>query len=177
MKKLLPYLPLSLVVIITIILFIKVNFEGKNAAEYKFGNSPMVGNQIQGFELDLLYKKNKKLTEEDFLDTNNYTILNLFASWCLACLHEHQLFKKIDNKNIKLYGVAWRDKKQDTKEWLSKHGNPYNKVALDYTGKFGVSLGVTGIPETLIIDKNGKIIKHYRGAISNAEIDYFNNLK
>jgi cytochrome c biogenesis protein CcmG/thiol:disulfide interchange protein DsbE len=175
MKKLLPFLPLILVIIVTAILFIKVNFEGKNAGEYKFGDSPMVGKTLERFELELLYANNEKLTKKDF--SNNYTVLNLFASWCLACLHEHQLLKKIENKSVKIYGISWRDKKEDTLDWLSKHGKPYNKVAIDPVGKFGISLGVTGIPETFLIDNNGKIIKHYRGSISATEIEYFNSLK
>jgi cytochrome c biogenesis protein CcmG/thiol:disulfide interchange protein DsbE len=174
MKKILPFIPLIIVLIITAILFFKVNFEGKNAGSYEFGNSPMVGKQVPQFELKTLGKNNIKLTEKNF--SEKYTVLNLFASWCLACLHEHQLFKKIDNQNVKLYGVAWRDKKQDTINWLEKHGNPYEKVALDYIGKFAISFGITGIPETFVIDKNGKIIKHYKGTISESEIDYINAL-
>ncbi|AHC39464.1 DsbE family thiol:disulfide interchange protein [Ehrlichia muris] len=110
-------------------------------------------------------------TEDQVFDTNDLIghpyILNVFASWCTTCQEEHSLWLEIAKKNIiKIYGIDYLDTEHKVQEWLKNHGNPYTKIAKDYSGKVGNVLGVTGVPETFVFDQNGKILLHIHGSIS-----------
>ncbi|AHX04394.1 ahpC/TSA family protein [Ehrlichia japonica] len=110
-------------------------------------------------------------TEDQVFDTNDLIghpyILNVFASWCTTCQEEHSLWVEIAKKNIiKIYGIDYLDTEYKVQEWLKNHGNPYTKIAKDYSGKVGNVLGVTGVPETFVLDQNGKILLHIHGSIS-----------
>ncbi|AHX03419.1 ahpC/TSA family protein [Ehrlichia chaffeensis str. Heartland] len=110
-------------------------------------------------------------TEDQVFDTNDLIgqpyILNVFASWCTTCQEEHSLWLEIaEKKTIKIYGINYLDTEYKVQEWLKKHGDPYTKIAKDYSGKTGNALGVTGVPETFIFDKNGKILLHIHGSVS-----------
>ncbi|MDX1949799.1 MAG: DsbE family thiol:disulfide interchange protein [Rickettsiales bacterium] len=159
MRKFIQILPFITITIISGLLLVKL-YSGKT--EYK-ANS-LIGREIPKFLLESL--ENKKISKKDFL--GKYTILNFFSSWCVVCKVEHPIFmelKKIKTDDMQIIGIAWRDKKQDTKNWLQENGNPFDKIAFDSAGVFGIELGITGIPETFIIDKNAKVIFHHRGDI------------
>ena len=169
MKKFVQYIPFLLILSLTILLFIKVNEEGKQAGQGLVGDSPMVGRQVADMELETLFPEGGKINSATY--QGKFTVVNLFASWCIACLYEHKLFSRLkDNKDVNLVGISWRDKAEDTKGWLEQNGNPYDVVGLDSQGKYGILMGVTGIPETFVVNKEGKIIKHIRGTIGVQDI-------
>ena len=87
-------------------------------------------------------------------------LLNVWASWCVACRSEHPLLVEMSRKgNFHIYGLNYKDAPQDAKQWLTQHGNPYVLSAVDFDGRVGIDYGVYGVPETFIIDKQG-IIRH-----------------
>ncbi len=98
-------------------------------------------------------------------------LLNVFASWCSACPPEHPVLARIRNEGTPVYGIAWKDKPADTAEWLGRLGNPYTAVAADFDGRTAIDLGVTGAPETFIVDKAGRVRYKVIGAITNAMWD------
>ena len=86
------------------------------------------------------------------------SLLNVFASWCITCRAEHPtLLKLTAEKKVPIYGLAWKDKPDELKAWLEELGNPYARIADDATGRTAIDLGVTGAPETYVIDKQGRI--------------------
>jgi len=94
-------------------------------------------------------------------------ILNVWASWCIACRYEHPLFNQIaENTDIALIGLNYKDKTEDAVKWLEKRGNPYSKVVLDMEGNAGIDWGVYGVPETFVIDESGNIIYRFAGPIN-----------
>jgi cytochrome c biogenesis protein CcmG/thiol:disulfide interchange protein DsbE len=94
------------------------------------------------------------------------SLLNIFASWCITCRVEHPVLLKLATaKRIPVYGLAWKDKPEELKAWLDELGNPYTAIADDRTGRTAIDLGVTGAPETFIIDKAGRIRFKHIGAI------------
>ena len=97
---------------------------------------------------------------------NGPILLNVWASWCIACLVEHPFLTEISaNKELTLIGINYKDNLENAKKYLEKNGNPYDLSIFDYQGNYALKLGVTGAPETfLIID--GKIVKHRIGEIS-----------
>ena len=96
--------------------------------------------------------------------TGKYHVLHAFASWCVVCIAEHPLFATLEELELPhIYGLAWKDDADKTRSWLQRHGNPYHDVISDPDGTLGVKLGVTGVPETYIIDDSGNIV--YRHAV------------
>jgi cytochrome c biogenesis protein CcmG/thiol:disulfide interchange protein DsbE len=92
-------------------------------------------------------------------------LVNVFASWCASCLVEHPTLMEIANaEGVPIAGLNWKD--PDGAGWLSKHGNPYAFVGDDARGKVALDLGVTGAPETFIVDREGRIRYKHVGPIT-----------
>lgn len=85
-------------------------------------------------------------------------LLNVFASWCAACVTEHpQLLQIAQLGRVELVGLAYKDEPADTRAWLQARGNPYSRIAVDRDGLVGIDYGVYGVPETFVIDGQGVI--------------------
>jgi cytochrome c biogenesis protein CcmG/thiol:disulfide interchange protein DsbE len=93
-------------------------------------------------------------------------LLNVWASWCAACPQEHPVLTRIAEEGVPVYGLAWKDKPEDSRSWLAKWGNPYKAIAADEAGRTAIDLGVTGVPETFIVDKAGRVRFKQIGPIS-----------
>src|SRR3546814_1897837 len=92
-------------------------------------------------------------------------MVNFFASWCVPCRAEHpHLTAFVEETGIPLYGINHRDKPEDAAAWLAELGNPYRRIGAD-PGRAAVEWGVTGVPETFIIDGEGRIRYHHRGPL------------
>ena len=98
-------------------------------------------------------------------------LLNIFASWCAACPQEHPVLTRIAGEGVPVYGMAWKDKPADSRAWLGRFGDPFTKVAADESGRTAIDLGVTGVPETFIIDARGRVRYKQIGPISNEKWD------
>ena len=94
-------------------------------------------------------------------------LLNVFASWCVSCRIEHPFLKKLaDSGEARIYGLDWKDKPGDGAAWLARLGNPYERIGDDADGRVAIDLGVTGAPETFIIDQEGRVRYKYIGPIT-----------
>lgn len=94
-------------------------------------------------------------------------MLNVFASWCVACQIEHPvLMQMAKDKQVVLVGLNYKDQPLDAKKWLQKHGNPYQFIATDPDGRIGIDYGVYGVPESYLIDKQGNIREKIVGPIT-----------
>lgn len=94
-------------------------------------------------------------------------LLNVYASWCPGCRVEHPTLMRIAReKVIPLYGLNWKDKPGQGGSWLRQHQNPYIAVGDDPTGRAGIEMGVTGVPETFVIDKEGRIRYRHAGPVT-----------
>lgn len=94
-------------------------------------------------------------------------LLNVFASWCMACLDEHAMLMDIKTHfDIPLIGLNYKDDKTSLAQWLKSYGNPYSQIAIDSDGLAAIDWGVYGAPETFIIDKKGVIRYRYVGVIT-----------
>ena len=94
------------------------------------------------------------------------SLVNFFASWCVPCRAEHPLLMRITEQNlVPLYGINYKNKKKDALDWLDELGNPYRRIGQDSTGRAGIEWGVYGLPETYIIDKDGRIRYRHVGPL------------
>jgi len=102
----------------------------------------------------------------------NVWVMNVFASWCVACVAEHPtLVELARDPRIRLVGLAYKDNPEDTKRWLARHGNPYSQIAIDLKGDVGIDYGVYGVPETYLIDASGVIVARHTGPITDEFIN------
>ena len=85
-------------------------------------------------------------------------LLNVWASWCPGCREEHPFLLEISKGGaVPLYGLTWKDKREDSLATLNELGDPYVLNVTDFDGRVAIDYGITGAPETYLIDKNGVI--------------------
>ena len=126
-------------------------------------DSRMIGKPIPAFKLQTLTDVNKILTETDI---QGPALLNVFASWCPSCYVEHPYFMQMQADNlIPIYGLNYKDERQDGMKFITDLGNPYTEIIFDLDGRLGIELGVYGAPETFVIDKNNQIIYRHVGVV------------
>jgi len=132
--------------------------------------SPLIDKPAPAFTLPLLGK------EGEFSPSNlkgQVWLLNIWGSWCAACLIEHPVFlDAAKNKTLLMVGLAWKDEPEASIRWLRRHGNPFEVVISDVPGRSAIDYGVYGAPESFLIDKKGIIRYKKVGPFST---DEFNN--
>lgn len=130
-------------------------------------DTDILTNQPMGnFNLIPVEGRTEGLTIDDV--KGKVSLVNFFGSWCVACLQEHPFLLKLKAENtIPVYGVDWDEKNpKDVVRWLARHGDPYEKIGVDTTGATVIDWGITGAPETFVVDKQGIIRYKHLGPIS-----------
>jgi cytochrome c biogenesis protein CcmG/thiol:disulfide interchange protein DsbE len=95
------------------------------------------------------------------------TVVNFFASWCAPCRVEHPLLMRLAREGrITLYGVAYKDRPEDSERFLAQLGDPYERIGVDRDGRVAIDFGVYGVPETYVLDKAGKIRYRHVGPLT-----------
>ncbi len=118
--------------------------------------SPLIDKPAPTFTLNQLHLPQKSLGTTDM--KGQVWLLNVWASWCVACREEHPLLVELGKqKVVPLIGLNYKDEPAAGMRWLSQHGDPYNLSVVDRDGRVGIDYGVYGVPETFVIDKQGVI--------------------
>src|SRR3990167_402201 len=129
--------------------------------------SPLVNKSAPNFELPTLFDEKKITSNHDLF--GHVTLLNIWATWCIACAEEHAFLMELaQKKQFVLYGLNYKDNPAAAKKWLKQYGNPYQRIAIDPKGTAAIDWGVYGTPETFIIDQNGIIRYKQIGPITAA---------
>ena len=143
--------------------------------------SPLIDKPMPVFSLNQLKESDKTLSSTDFL--GEVSLLNVWASWCVACRDEHPVLLDLaQNGVINIYGLNYKDQREAALRWLDYFGDPYTKSAHDLNGMVGIDFGVYGVPETFIIDNKGIIrYKHigpvYEDVLKNKLLPMIEQLK
>ena len=118
--------------------------------------SPFIGRAAPAFRLEQLREPQLAFAPEEM--RGKVWLLNVWASWCVACQVEHPLLVQMaKQKLVPIVGLNYKDKREDGLKWLARHGDPYVLSAYDIEGKAAIDYGVYGAPETFVIDKQGVI--------------------
>lgn len=122
--------------------------------------SPLVGKPAPAFKLATLAAPERTLGPEQL--RGQVWVLNVWASWCVACQAEHPLLVDMAKTGqVTLIGLNYKDRRDLALGWLARHGNPYQTTLSDTDGRVGLDFGVYGVPETYVIDRDGVIrLKH-----------------
>lgn len=103
--------------------------------------------------------------------TGEPALLNVFASWCLPCRIEHPVLLDLAAKGVPVYGLDWKEPAADGAKWIAELGDPYRAIGNDPSGRAGIELGVTGVPETFVVDKKGRVRYKHIGPITPQDYD------
>jgi cytochrome c biogenesis protein CcmG/thiol:disulfide interchange protein DsbE len=148
-------LPLVLFLVLAGILF-KALSDVSEGKDPKLVPSPFIDRPAPAFSLSQLHEPAKTFSPADM--KGRVWLFNLWASWCVSCRDEHPVLLAIAQQNIvPIVGLDYKDKAPDAEAWLSRGGNPYLLNATDPEGRIGIDYGITGVPETFVIDKQGVI--------------------
>jgi cytochrome c biogenesis protein CcmG/thiol:disulfide interchange protein DsbE len=127
--------------------------------------SPLINKPAPPFQLSQLHQPDKKFSAEEM--RGKVWLLNVWASWCVSCRDEHPVLVELSRTGaVPVYGLNWKDKREDAIGWLDDLGNPYVVSVSDLDGRIAIDYGVYGAPETYLIDKNGVIRLKQIGPVS-----------
>src|SRR5262245_18373398 len=117
--------------------------------------SAMIDRPMPAFALPGLKEGDPILKSEDL--AGKVAVVNFFASWCLPCRVEHPLLARVAAKGVPIYGILYKDKPGAALAWLAELGNSYAAIGSDPEGRTGIEFGVYGVPETYLVDREGRI--------------------
>ena len=130
--------------------------------------SPLIDQPAPPFTLVQLHEPARQLSVADL--KGQVWLLNVWASWCVSCRQEHPLMVELSKAGVvPIYGLNYKDKRDDALRWLEQFGDPYTVSVMDADGKVGIDYGVYGVPETYVIDKEG-IIRYKQIGPVTAEV-------
>lgn len=100
-------------------------------------------------------------------------LVNVFASWCVPCEVEHPELVRLQDQGVPLVGLAYKDARNpgDTQGFLARLGNPYRRVLTDADGRAGIELGISGVPETYVVDATGIVVAKHAGPLLREDAD------
>ncbi|MEZ5960798.1 MAG: DsbE family thiol:disulfide interchange protein [Hyphomonadaceae bacterium] len=127
----------------------------------------MVGQPMPAYSLTRLTGDTPLTSDER--DERAY-VVNLFASWCTPCRAEHAQLMQLRRQGVEIVGIAYKDRPEASAAFLAELGDPYADVGQDPDGRFGLEIGVTGVPETFVIGADGTIRAAYRGPLTDEAV-------
>ena len=144
-------LPLGLFLVLAFFLALGLKLDPREVP------SPLVGKPAPGFQAPALGRPEITVKRDDLLG----------ASWCGACRDEHPVLVEFARRKVvPIYGLNYKDKREDGLGWLTQFGNPYTESVFDPEGRIGIDYGVYGVPETFVIDREGVIRYKHIGPIT-----------
>ncbi len=157
---------LPLIILLTVIALFLFGIFKKNTRVIP---TPLIGQEVPLIELETIFFEefeNKDLA--DILKSNKIKIINFWASWCLPCEVEHPILMGLSKKSdFVIIGINYKDTEEGSARFLNEKGNPFDVVLIDDEGMLGIEMGLTGVPETFVVNQDGIIIYRIVGPINN----------
>ena len=162
-NKIFPILILFFIIFVFIIFLQSL----KNSNIYE--PNVMIDKDIPKFNAKI-FGKNETIGSIKIFGEKNFYLMNIWSSWCIPCREEHKFLVKLkDEKNLKIIGLNYKDKKENAKKFLKDFSNPYSLIFLDKSGTIAIEWGAYGVPETFLIHKK-KIIKKFVGPLNQESL-------
>lgn len=158
MKRWVAFLPLAVLVLL-----------GALFGLYALNRNPevqpeaMVGKQVPNVSLVTLREGTELNLRE--AASEGPMLVNFFASWCAPCEIEHPVLMNLKGEKVRLVGIAYKDAPQNTQAFLTRLGDPFSEIVVDHDGRAGIEFGVTGVPETYLVGRDGIIQQKHTGPL------------
>ncbi|MGQ9364750.1 DsbE family thiol:disulfide interchange protein [Azospirillum sp. ST 5-10] len=168
MRRLLFLLPLLLLVGIGVAFFVGFKRDPREIP------SVLIDKPVPAFQLPGLPGRDKEgaggLASGDL--RGDVTLVNVFASWCVPCKQEHPIVTRLSRElKIPVHGINYKDKTEDAQAWLARNGDPYARVGADLEGRVAIDWGVYGVPETFVVDRQGRIRYKHTGPLTPEAVE------
>jgi len=161
MRRLLPFLPLALFAVMAIYFGLGLREDPSEIP------SQLIDRELPEFDLPPIEGQAEGLSADDL--AGQVSLLNVFGSWCPPCAIEHPMLMQISRAGtVPIYGIDWKDPPGAGAAWLERNGNPYARVGSDAEGHVAIDLGITGAPETFVIDRAGRVRYRHVGIIDES---------
>lgn len=132
--------------------------------------SALIGKPVPEFNLPPVKGRTLGLSSTDL--KGQVSLVNVFASWCTACRYEHSLLMRLKMEGfVPIHGINYKDRPEDAAEWLDRLGDPYTRTGVDIDGRVSIDWGIYGVPETFVIDREGRIAYKHIGAVTPKVLD------
>ena len=132
--------------------------------------SALIGKKVPDFDLPPVKGNILGLSSKNLL--GEVSLVNVFASWCVACREEHPIFMRLTSRKlVPLHGLNYKDAPDDAARWLNTMGNPYTRTGADLVGRLAIDWGVYGVPETFVVGADGAIAYKYIGAVTEQALN------
>lgn len=153
------YLPLMVFAVMAVFLGIGLTMNPRDIP------SPLIGKPVPEFKLPPVKGRMLGLATADL--RGQVSLVNVFASWCVACREEHPLMMELGKSGtVALHGLNYKDRPADAQAWLDELGDPYTRTGADIKGRVAIDWGVYGVPETFVVDRDGRIAYKHIGAMT-----------
>lgn len=127
--------------------------------------SALIGKAVPEFSLPPVKGRTLGLSSGDL--RHEVSLVNVFASWCVACREEHPVFMRLAaSGQVPLHGLNYKDRPDDAARWLDTMGDPYARTGADLNGRVAIDWGVYGVPETFVVSADGHIAYKHIGAVT-----------
>src|SRR5712671_7315032 len=127
--------------------------------------SPLLGRPVPAFHLPPVQGRALGLSTDDL--KGEVSLVNVFASWCIACREEHPLLMRLKEQGlVPIHGLNYKDKPDDAARWFDTMGDPYTRTGADLDGRVAIDWGVYGVPETFVVTRDGRIVFKQIGPVS-----------
>lgn len=127
--------------------------------------STLIGKLVPTFSLPPVQGRVLGLSSGDL--HGEVSLVNVFASWCVACRAEHPLFMRLaEQKAVPIHGLNYKDRPEDAARWLDSLGDPYTRTGADRDGRVAIDWGVYGVPETFVVGADGRIAHKQIGPVT-----------
>lgn len=157
MPNVMRFLPIGVFAVVAFFLTLQL-FQGPPQM-----TSALVGKPVPSFSLLTLH--NEAIYTDNQLPKGNY-LINFWGTWCPACHIEHPFLMQLAEQGVQIIGIDYKDQSQAAQQWLLEKGDPYAVTLMDELGYFGLDMGVTGAPETFVVNKEGLIVYRHQGALN-----------
>lgn len=151
-------IPILIFAVIAVFFRIGLELEPSNI------ESPLIGKTAPEFSLPGLVDPDRQVGTDDL--AGRYALLNVWATWCVECRHEHEFLVTLADSGFPIYGLNWKDERATALRWLDTLGNPYVASAFDSEGDVAIDYGVYGAPETFLLAPDLTILTKRLGAMT-----------
>ncbi len=167
MNRLKLFLPLVAFVVVAAFFYVVLNRIDQGEYNPQDLPSALVNKPFPEFQMASLEDPSVQLSRADFL--GDIVLINVWATWCPSCHVEHGYLNYLaKEKGVFIVGVNYKDEAAAANDWLAEKGNPYRINILDSLGRLGLDMGVTGAPETYVVDHRGFVRMRYQGPVNES---------